>query len=292
MKFRANLREPRALLAICTTMRTFSKQALIKLHDTQIRIIALPSDAADGAQLWTSIRAASLFADLRIESKNDNAIYCEIPDIGQLVFALRACEKSSSVLMKLAKVGSRQLLSVSMSSLAVGHDTVHEIPIRVLTDTEIARIAAPPLEANVTEVHMPPLASIASFVECARAGGAGTCNIRLAPTGGGGVAAHHPDNLLVDAAGAAQATMVFSAEGPTLAFEAAFHRIGSPSGAALPATAVEVSIDIRRMARFLAVREVQPSAVTAHMAHRRALVLSAFVPGGTNLIFYLPAVVR
>jgi hypothetical protein len=305
MKFRAALRDARALHAVCNTIRSFSRKALLKLHATQMRIIALPSEAADGAQLWTSVRTDSLFSDVRIESKNDNSIYCEIPDIGQLVFALKACERSNGVVVKLAKVGSRQLLCVSMQSVAVGHDTVHEVPIRVLTDAEVARIAAPPLEVEVSEVYLPPLQDVAAFVECGKAAGCTSCIFTLKPDSTrlrapAASRAVHPDDLLVDdvrdagaaAATGGEATLTLVADGPTMNFEAAFARVTAPAGAALPDAVVQVTVDLRRIARFLAVREVNPTSVTVHLAHRRALVLSAFAGGGTNLIFYLPAVIR
>ena len=312
MKFRATLRDARAFLTICVVLRSFSRKALLRLHPDQIRVIALPSDGGDGAQLWCSCRSASLFSDLRIESKADNAIFCEIPDVSQLVFALKACEKNTAVVMKLAKIDGRQLLSISMQSIAMGHDTVHEVPIRVLTEAEIARIAAPPIESDVAEIFFPPLSDVTAFIDCAKLAQCASVTIRLEPLlpqhrGGGadvsgGGAAAGLDPLMVDGttdatrngghAAPTTAAMTLSSEGVTSQLEMHYHCLSAPGHAPLPEFAVDVTVDLKRLSRFLAVKDGAPSSVTAHLAHRRALVLSAFAPGEINLVYYIPAVLR
>lgn len=293
MKFRATMRDARTLLGVCNTIRSFAKRCILKLHASQIRIIAVPSDG-DDAQLWTSCRTDTLFVDVRIEAKSSNAIYCEVPDVAQLVFALRSCDRASAIVVKLAKVDHRQLLTLSMQGAGGGHDTVHEVAIRVLTDAEIARITAPPLEADVAEVFFPPLADVAILLDAVRASACTTVKLRLQSESGGG----QRDDLLLSAAPATgggpteRRTMIIGSEGNTIDFSATFANIHAPPSAAPLTAPVEVAVDLKRLSKFLTVRDLTPTSVTAHMAHRRALVLSAFAHGDTNIVFYLPATMR
>lgn len=306
MRFRASLRDPALLASMCATIRVFSKKALLKLHSQHLRIIAIPStDSADGTQVWSGLRTDSLFSDLRIEAKSDS-IFCEVPDMSQLVFALRSCARPSTVVViKLAKVGSRQLLHVAMQNPSTAHDTVHEVPIRVLTEAEVARISAPPLQHDVTELILPPLPCLADFIGCARASNCVSCTIKFVPDGGGGglnaagaaaARLRNPDDLLagddVPSGGPETGRLSLLAEAPTMTFETHFGGVCPPAGVTLRAQPVAATVDLRRLARFLAVRDISPTSLTLHLADRDAVVLTAFAAAGSNLILYLPAVIR
>ena len=299
MKFRAGLRDAQPLHALCSVIKSFSRRALLKLHATQLRIIALPADTAtamDGAQVWASMRADAVFGDIRVESKHDNSVYCEVPDMAALCWVLKQCERQVGVVMKLAKVGSRQILSVSIQQGRV--DAVHEVPIRVLPDAEIARIQAPPLAEDVAAVLLPPLADIAAFVDCARTANCATCTLTLAPTGAppaGATALHHDEDLLADAPGrATTAALALVAEGPTLTFDSQYATVHAAPGTTISTAQpqISVAVDVRRLSRFMAVRDMHPSQVVGHVDHRRALVITVAAASGSNLIFYLPAVIR
>ncbi|RNC33052.1 HUS1 checkpoint protein, partial [Trypanosoma cruzi] len=51
-----------------------------------------------------------------------------------------------------------------------------------------------------------------------------------------------------------------------------------------------VSVEVRRFARFLAIKEATPLQVVLHLVDGKAVVLSVFASGGTTLVGYMPAV--
>ncbi|CUE73943.1 Hypothetical protein, putative [Bodo saltans] len=143
MKFKAAVRDPKTLSSVCHSQKMISKKAIIKLHPSRIRFISTTNSVTDGTQVWSSCRTEQLFGDHVIESKNDNSIYVEIVDLGQLLQALKCAEHGSNVTMKLAKVDTRQLMKLSMQTLLERHDVSLDVPVRVLTELEANNIVAP-----------------------------------------------------------------------------------------------------------------------------------------------------
>jgi hypothetical protein len=287
MRFKATVRDVRTAAAVCSTSKGFHKKCILKLAASKVRIIASANSAADGTQVWTSCRADVLFSDVQIESKTDDTIYCEVPDVGQLLFALRACERAHGVVMRLTAAGGQQRLSLAMQS-ATGYDANHDVPIRVMTELEIGGIAAPQLESGVLRAHLPNLADLALFVDKLRGAGCPTITFTLQ------VAPKPPGA----APGAEYTAGVLSltADALSISLGITFHSVPLQQTealtAAIPLLSATVTIDVKQFVRFLAVRDVNPSHVVAHFVHRRALVLSAYATGETNLVFYIPAVMR
>ena len=164
MKFKATVRDTRTLAAVCHTCRSFQKKCIVKLHPTKIRFVC-STTIADGCQAWTSCRTESILSDVRLESRNDNAIYMEILDSSSLIQGLRCAERSSNCIIKLAKIDTRQVLKLTMQSLAAtSHDISHDTNVRILSEADMDALQAPPLESNVLQVGLPSLIDITVFV--------------------------------------------------------------------------------------------------------------------------------
>jgi hypothetical protein len=292
MKFKASVRDPRTLAAVCHTSRGFQKKCIIKLHMQKLRFIS-STTASDGSQAWTSCRTDSLLSEIRLESRNDNTIYFEVLDVGQLLQGLRCAERSSNVSMKLAKIDTRQVLKLTMQAQAAGsHDVSHDTAIRILSEVEIEAIVAPPLEHAVLQVALPSLSDVAAFVEKTRA--AGCLEVTFAAK--------------IDLASPSSNSLVISGDTFTASSSIRYsgvehvprpkHRPVPEDGEGGPEENEEelleasVTVDIKKFGRFLAVKEVAPQRIILHLVPEKAVVLSAYAAGDTNLVFYIPSLQR
>ena len=370
MKFKATVRDAKTLAAVASTLKGFSKKVTLKLHPTRLRLISCPSTAAAAShscQVWSSCHTAAMLVDARIESKShDGSIYCDLPDVTPLIHALRSCERAAGgATLKLTKVGPRPVLSLSMQHAGMGHDIMHDVPVRVLAEAEVASlIVAPALERVLVQVTLPHLTDVAAFVDRVRqVGGADTLTFavrvgtvarrkavhelalvihrRLARLGllPVGSPLHFPSSSssAVAAAGGggeSASLLSLSADGMTLSLSMGYHDVdasvtiqGVSDETAAPQgeedlaeddaawldlgraeeapyrldavrlaenrvpTSVSVAVDVKKIVRFLSVKDVTPIKVVAHVVADRALVLSAHAVGDTNLVFFIPATI-
>ena len=320
MKFKAALHNCRQLNVVCNTIKQFLRCAVIKLDPTRMRFIATAGPAGgrshvDGAQVWCALNTSAFFSDLRLESRsNGGSIYLDVPDIRPLSFALKACEKASGpVIMKLAQHGDRQLLTLSMNHAQTGHDALHEVPIRVMTESEVQAIAMPPMETDAVSVRMPPLHEVSAVAERMRMAGASHVELSLTycPSNDRCAPPHPPGVFPADARGSyghdddhdhdatpqvTKIALTLTADAHAMVIAVRWSELlhrpqADDSGAALQRSAlpVTVTVDVRRFCRFFTVRDIVPIDITAHVVNQRALVLSVYADGDTNFVFYLPA---
>jgi hypothetical protein len=287
MKFKAAVRDPKTLSSVCHSQRMISKKTIIKFHPSRVRFISSTNTVTDGTQVWSSCRTDNLFGDYVIESKNDNAIYVEIIDLAQLMQALKCAEHGVNVTMKLAKVDTRQMIKLSMQTLQEQHDVSHDVPVRVLTEIEANNIVAPALEDRVLQVVLPPLHELLTFVDRVRNAGCGSLTFRAVITS--------PDPV-----NAQTCRLLISADTLHSNFEMTYpntemiHRQAEDRDDEVPPplTEASVTVDIKKFGRFLSVRGVCPSKVIAHLVDDKALVLSAYAVGETNLVFFIPSLIQ
>ena len=296
MKFRAIVKDCKTFATVCNAIKSFLKNAVLKLHKTKMRLVACPSGgaASDGAQVWCSFPTAGVLTDVRLEVKTNDAIHLEIPDLGQLVFALRECAKSAApVIMKLTGgTGARQL--VQLATTTGGSDLVYEVPVRVVSDGEMASLIMPAIESGVVNVELPSLDVVMAFADRMRGLGATQLTVQLTPNpdalraGGGGD----------DGAAAGDVPTVgltLTAKAPDMESEIEYKAVpliasvaGDDDGP--PTRPVVVSVDLRKFGRCCLVQQLTPTRIWAHLVHERVFVLSAFAGGDTNFVFYLPAI--
>jgi hypothetical protein len=290
MKFKAAVRDPKTLSSVCHSQKMISKKAIIKFHPSRIRFISSTNTVTDGTQVWSSCRTEQLFGDHVIESKNDNAIYVEIVDLGQLLQALKCAEHGSNVTMKLAKVDTRQLIKLSMQTLMEQHDVSLDVPVRVLSELEANNIVAPALEDRVLQVVLPPLHELTSFVDRVRNAGSGSLTFRAVITGD---PEHASTCRLLVSSETLHSTFQMVYAAAELVRRAPPPRTDDNDEACdSPLSEASVTVDIKKFGRFLSVRGVCPTKVIAHIVDDKALVLSAYAIGDTNLVFYVPSLMQ
>lgn len=280
MKFKACIKDPKTFAAVCNTTKTFQRKCIVKFDPKCIRIIA-QTGISDGSQLWTRLHTEATLADVRLESRQGNGIWCEIPDAAQLVSALRCSERCTNVIIRLAKADQRQLLKLSMQSAATNHDITHEVATRVLTEAEVATIVPMALADEHLQVFLPYFADVGLFADRAKNAGCGTISF-FATTGSGAG---------VDGGGAAP-TLTISAESTTVAFAAQYTDVSVANADTATLSEAAVTVDLKKFCRFLGVKELCPDQIIFHIVPNQALVISAHGQGDSSLVYYIPALLR
>ncbi|PWU85109.1 putative Checkpoint protein HUS1 [Trypanosoma cruzi] len=304
MKFKATVRDQRTLASVCQACRGIQRRCVIKLHPTRIRFFT-STQFADGMQVWAGCRTQAIFSDFQSQSQlQENAIFCEVADISQLFHIMRQAERCPNVTIKLTKNAARRpALRVSMQGVRPHLDISHDVPVRVLSELEVRNISAPPLESEVVQIVLPCLTELSKFVDKVRSTSCDRMTFTVR------------DNERADGAAATSCTLVVLAECFLASFalkyssvkkceregenDADFDGEGDGNGGDKPKhrddksmAYASVSVEVRRFARFLAIKEATPLQVVLHLVDGKAVVLSVFASGGTTLVGYMPAVAQ
>ncbi|KAF8307202.1 hypothetical protein TcBrA4_0020610 [Trypanosoma cruzi] len=271
MKFKATVRDQRTLASVCQACRGIQRRCVIKLHPTRIRFFT-STQFADGMQVWAGCRTQAIFSDFQSQSQlQENAIFCEVADISQLFHIMRQAERCPNVTIKLTKNAARRpALRVSMQGVRPHLDISHDVPVRVLSELEVRNISAPPLESEVVQIVLPCLAELSKFVDKVRSTSCDRMTFAVR------------DNERADGAAATSCTLVVLAECFLASFalkyssvqkceregenDADFDGEGDGNGGDKPKhrddtsmAYASVSVEVRRFARFLAIKEGHPS---------------------------------
>ncbi|RNC54681.1 HUS1 checkpoint protein [Trypanosoma cruzi] len=302
MKFKATVRDQRTLASACQACRGIQRRCVIKLHPTRIRFFT-STQFADGMQVWAGCRTQAIFSDFQSQSQlQENAIFCEVVDISQLFYIMRQAERCPNVTIKLTKNAARRpALRVSMQGVRPHLDISHDVPLRVLSELEVRHISAPLLESEVVQIVLPCLAELSRFVDKVRSTSCDCMTFTVR------------DNERADGAAATNCTLVVLAECFLASFalkyssvqkceregdnDADFDGEGDSNGGDnlkhrddTSIAYASVSVEVRRFARFLAIKEATPLQVVLHLVDGEAVVLSVFASVGTTLVGYMPAV--
>lgn len=277
MKFKTQVKDPRSLAAICATSKAYNRRCIVKLHSQRLRFISNHANR-DGSQVWTSCKSDAFLGDMRIESRRDNEIFLEIADLSQLIAALRCAEVASNVVMRLAKADNEEFLRVTMHNHVTHHDVSHDVVVRVLTEAELSSVTAPPLESRMLQVYLPSLPDIAAFVDKVKNNGCSCIAFTV--------------TLLDFEEGKPQmATLTLVADSFVSSFVLHYPSVetGPTHRADNPLRKASTTIETKLLSRFISVKEVTPLRMVAHVVDGRAIVISAFAAGDTNVVFYMPA---
>ncbi|ORC83712.1 HUS1 checkpoint protein [Trypanosoma theileri] len=327
MKFKATVRDQRTLAALCHACRSIERRGVLRLHHARTRLFAI-APLADGSQVWAGCRTESIFADFHAQSHQpDNAIYCEVADLSRLLHVLRQAERCPNVSIKLTKnAAKRPALRVSMQGVLRHLDISHDVPVRVLSEAEVQNISAPPLENEVMQVILPSLTELMLFVDKVRSTSCERMTFTAQANAQGNdmaVSTNPPTcSLVIDAeCFLANFALKYNSvrlcereededgeeEEETEGDEDSQHddsgkknknnnnnkrkrrRREKDEVAMQQAT---VTVEVKRFARFLAIKEITPLQVVLHLVDGKALVLSVSASGGTTLVGYMPAVVH
>eukprot|EP00744_Colponema_vietnamica_P015955 GILI01022369.1.p1 GENE.GILI01022369.1~~GILI01022369.1.p1 ORF type:complete len:282 (-),score=40.64 GILI01022369.1:62-907(-) len=278
MKFKTHVKDPRTLAAICATSKALNKRCILKLHAQRLRFIS-NNASRDGSQVWTSCKTDAFLGDMKIESRRDNEIFLEVPDLTQIISALKCAEASSNVLMRLAKADNAEFLRFTMHNRASHHDISHDVIVRVLTEAELSSVVAPPLESRLLQVYLPSLQDVASFVDKVRNNGCVhiTVTVTLLP-----LASDNQTQM---------ATLTFVADSFVSSFVLHYPsvEIGPAHRQDNALQKASCTIETKLLAKFVTVKEVAPMRMVAHVVDGKALVISAFAAGDTNIVYYMPS---
>ncbi|KEG08487.1 HUS1 checkpoint protein [Trypanosoma grayi] len=323
MKFKATVRDQRTLAGVCQACRSIQQRCVVKLHPARVRFFTM-AQATDGMQVWAGCRTESVFSDFQSQSRNaDNAIYCEVADLARLVHILRQAERCPHVGVKLTSNAARRpALRVSLQGVLPHLDISHDVPVRVLSEAEVLSISAPPLTSEVLQLALPSLTELTLFVDKVR----GTSCERMTFTAQGN--ARPPRSTAADGGGGATCSLVIEAECFLGSFALKYNAVplcerddddeeeeeeeAEEGGDEKADGAVKnrdrkrrrrekddagmlhatVEVEVRRFARFLAIKEVTPLQVMLHLVDGKAVVLSVAAAGGTTLVGYMPALLH
>lgn len=335
MKFKAKLEEPRAFLGILQICRSIQRDCIVRLQSSRTRFFTTV-DLLDGVQVWMGCRTDFLFSDFRCDSHYaEQSITCEILSMQQLMHILKQADmrqhsnRTNPPIMRLARNGSKPVLKLTMQGASQYlPDLSYDVPIRILSDAEIERMQAPPLEDDHVQVVVPNLFELATFVDKIKSsacdsitfsaqafsselsrddehGGdrAGYKRGRSSGTVGPQLATFHvlADNylasfsLMYDAVEMIPRPRDREGEGEEDGVEeeeggSARRRPHSTNGVDDECSAATVSVEVKKFARFFsAVREITPTRMSLYLVDQRALVLSVQASGNTTMVAYIPA---
>ncbi|KAF8307193.1 putative Checkpoint protein HUS1 [Trypanosoma cruzi] len=193
---------------------------------------------------------------------------------------------------------------VSMQGVRPHLDISHDVPVRVLSELEVRNISAPPLESEVVQIVLPCLAELSKFVDRVRSTSCDRHDVRSEGQTSRRMALLLPAAPLVVLAECFLASFALKyssvqkceREGES---DADFDGEGDGNGGDKPKhrddtsmAYASVSVEVRRFARFLAIKEAAPLQVVLHLVDAKAVVLSVFASGGTTLVGYMPAVAQ
>ncbi|RNF09478.1 HUS1 checkpoint protein [Trypanosoma conorhini] len=300
MKFKATVRDQRAFAGVCQAVRSVQRRCVVKLHPSRVRLFT-GTQAADDVQVWASCRTQAIFGEFQSQSQQpESAIFCEVADLSQLLHVMRQAERCPNVTIKLTKNAARRpALRVSMQGARPHLDISYDVPVRVLSESEVRSISAAPLESDVVQLVLPSLTELSMFVEKVRS----TSCERMTLTARG--------NQRADGAAAASCTLVVVAECFLASFALKYNSArlcerggdgdeeddnsggGGPDGRDDAAMVqASVTVEVKRFARLLGIKEVTPVQVVLHLVEGRAVVLSLSASCGTTLVGYMPAVAQ
>ena len=302
MKFKATIRDPSTLASLCIAAKSFQQRCYLRLNAQRLRFITC-THSRDGCQVWSTTDATQSFSNVVLETRRQGRegaeIYCEAPNVALILAVLKSTEGTNNITVKLAKVDDHEVLRFGMQTVTVHgrHDASHDVAVRVMTDLEVAQITAPPLDPNLLRVYLPSLQDLSAFANKVRGAGCGSVTVTV-----------------VRGVGDEKTTLCFGAESMVCAYTLHYDdaemaeapgsdgrhsgskrpredeaAAGDEEDVALPrATA---TIDIRSLTRFISVKDLCPTRIVLHVVHDKALVLSAYAIGNTNVVYFIPGVI-
>ncbi|KAI0741690.1 cell cycle checkpoint [Daedaleopsis nitida] len=182
MRFRANIENVDTFVKIVQSIDKLQKTCIIQFAEHEMRIICTGDANEGGIQVWSQIKASSLFTDYHVVSNSNNEVTIKV-SIEGLLAALRsasaptAAQNSSKafttgetqILMKLSKnAEKRSVLSFEISSTnSMGRtmNVVQVLTIDILRHTEIARLKEPMCPEPDVHILLPPLGKLRTVVD-------------------------------------------------------------------------------------------------------------------------------
>ncbi|KAH9940824.1 cell cycle checkpoint [Epithele typhae] len=180
MRFRTNITNIETFIKIIQSVEKLQKRCTIKLCEQEIRVICNGDANEGGIQVWSSIKASSLFTDYRVQSNSSNEIVITLSSEA-LLAALRSAAgpgqesknlfsgRDTKVVMKLAKNRDREsvlaLDITSTNALGKTMTIVQQLVIDVAKHAEIERLREPMCPEPDVHILLPPLAKLRAVID-------------------------------------------------------------------------------------------------------------------------------
>lgn len=130
----------------------------------QLHCEAAPS-ATGHLRCYSQLNPSELWSSFTIESRANNVIGLRC-NLGTLLHALKGGLTAHSVAVKLTKKGQAKYLAFSMDVVQdVGLVINHDVPVRVLAETQLAEYKEPELPPTIGSTALPDVKKLKSLVE-------------------------------------------------------------------------------------------------------------------------------
>ncbi|KAI8871502.1 cell cycle checkpoint [Ramicandelaber brevisporus] len=173
MRFKTRVSNVHVLTKVLGSIDKLAKQCALRLTPTRIYFVVL-GEAQGSMQVWSQLSVDLIFTEYRIESVTNNEIYLEIP-VDTMLRALRSVQSLANTsfgggdtVIRLTKNGLQPIfiISASMQSRAGKPlELVQEVPIRLLSATQMGNIREPMVPEPQVHIMMPPLLGLRSIAE-------------------------------------------------------------------------------------------------------------------------------
>ncbi|EGN99302.1 hypothetical protein SERLA73DRAFT_182231 [Serpula lacrymans var. lacrymans S7.3] len=183
MRFRATVENVPIFFRIIQAVEKLQKKCIIKFTEAEMHIICHNDSNEGGIQVWSVVKAESIFTSYRIQSNADNQITVTI-STEALLSALRSSSSSAAssivaaailptydadeVVMKLAKKNDQAVLSFEMFGTSRTGRKVrvaHDVRIEVMRPVEVEKLREPLCPEPDVHILLPPLQKIRTIVE-------------------------------------------------------------------------------------------------------------------------------
>ncbi|KAJ9438519.1 Checkpoint protein hus1-like protein [Diplonema papillatum] len=167
MRFRAQLRQVRALTQVLSLIHRINKNECIWKLSTRSLLFISTSPGTNGLEYLCTVKTPQVMEQVRIESKMRDEIYLKV-DVASLVRVLKPAERSRDVTVKLAMRNRVPVLQFCMAvKTSMTQDVIQEIPVHVLTEEQVAEMQMPACAGigSAIGIFLPPLEQVRPFVD-------------------------------------------------------------------------------------------------------------------------------
>lgn len=233
-------------------------------------IVADSRDGSEGMQLWSGVPQQTLFDSYVVESLNGNQIAFQVM-VENLERALKSAQYSTECLCKLSKKHGITFLSFIIEIHGSQVMTVmHDVPVRVLTATDVGMLTEPTLQDPTVHIMLPPLKQLKPIID------------RLKKLDETLMVECNMDGTLklgVQTDAARITTIVTGLEHPKVEGQDAPIRDANLWGS--------VRVDMKKMSRFMGADSMNPSAVVCCIIVNKAVVMHVILEQ-IYLTYYIP----
>ncbi|KAG2337456.1 cell cycle checkpoint [Suillus weaverae] len=183
MRFRATIENVPIFYRLIQAVEKLQKKCIMKFTETEMHVICNDDANEGGIQVWSVVKADTMFTSYRIQSNANNTITLTL-SAEALLAALRSSSSSASsssvaaailpsydtdeVVMKLAKKNEQAVLSFEMYGMSRSGRKVrvaHDVRIDVMRPAEGDKLHEPRCPDPEVHVLLPPLLKLRTIVE-------------------------------------------------------------------------------------------------------------------------------